>query len=447
MVAALPHTTVGYLLSAAAITLIYFSYTIFYNLYLHPLAKFPGPKIAACTKYWYILKWTSGRYPYINRELHERYGDVVRVSPNELSFSKVESWNEIYGHANKGRKPFLKSNFYDNGKYPHVVTARDPEEHRKQRRALSHAFSAQALRDQESVVQEYVNMFIDGLEKWGTGTQGLNIVEAFNWVTFDIIGELAFGESFGACKLGRSHPWVSTVVDSVREQDLLSHQREVPWLVLLFPFLIPKDLPEKFKMHRQYTLEKVATRIEKQDRITRTDFFKHILEKGDLPRQGLESNADLLIVAGSETTATALSGVAYYLSKDPDCLSKLKNEVRGAFTSFDSITGDATAKLPYLHAVIEEGLRIYPPVPFGLKRLSPGAVVSEQYIPEGTVVSTPSWVAHHDSRYWKDPDAFRPERWLDEGWGDNKQAFNPFSLGPRVCLGVNLAYVYHYMST
>ncbi|KAF2641320.1 cytochrome P450, partial [Massarina eburnea CBS 473.64] len=393
---------------------------LLYNLFLHPLSKYPGPRLAACSKYWYIWKWTGGRWPFVTRELHDKYGDIVRIAPNELSFSNVESWNEIYGHANKGRKIFLKSDFYERGaSYPSIVTARNPEEHRRQRKALSHAFSASALRDQEQIIHQYTDMFIGRLEEW----------------------KLAFGESFDAVKMGRSHPWVSTVMDTIREQDLMQHARDAPWLALIFPFFVPSGLMEKFKLNRQYTLDKVTTRIKNQDKITRVDFFKHILEKGDLPRPGLDSNADLLIIAGSETTATCLSGITYWLHRNPDCLSKLKSEVRNNIASFDDITGDVAAKLPYLNAVIEEGLRIYPPVPFGLKRISQGAVVSEQYIPAGTTVSTPSWVAHHDKRYWKDPDSFRPERWIDEGFGDNHGAFNPFSLGPRVCLGINLAYL------
>lgn len=156
----------------------------------------------------------------------------------------------------------------------------------------------------------------------------------------------------------------------------------------------------------------------------------------------LEANADILIIAGSETTATALTGTMYYLSRYPACLAKLRHEVRNAFTSSSEITGDATAKLPYLSAVIEETVRIYPPVPFGLKRVSPGAHIGPYFIPPGTVVSTDPWTAQHSARYWHQPDTFMPERWLGDGFAaDNKRAFNPFSLGPRGCFGINLAYL------
>lgn len=155
----------------------------------------------------------------------------------------------------------------------------------------------------------------------------------------------------------------------------------------------------------------------------------------------LVGNADTLILAGSETTATSLSGLTWHLLKNPQCLSKLNEEVRGAFSSLDEITGDATAALPYLHACIEEGLRIFPPVALNLPRDCPGAVIDGHYVPEGTVVGAETYTMHTDPRYWRDPESFRPERWIGEGLGDEKRAFQPFSYGPRACLGINMAYL------
>ena len=122
-------------------------------------------------------------------------------------------------------------------------------------------------------------------------------------------------------------------------------------------------------------------------------------------------------------------------------MAQLQKEITSAFTSYDEITGDATAKLPYLQAVIDEGLRMYPPVAFGLPRVSPGTTVSGHWVPPGTSVSTHPWATQHDPRYWHDPDTFLPERWIGEGFGDRKEASNPFSIGPRACLGINLAYL------
>ena len=147
-------------------------------------------------------------------------------------------------------------------------------------------------------------------------------------------------------------------------------------------------------------------------------------------------------VAGSETTATFLSAVTFHLLRDRSTLDKLTSEIRTAFVSSSDITGDSTAHLPYLHAVIEEGLRIFPPVAFGLPRVSPGANVDGSYVPEGTIVSTSNYSTSRDPRYWTAPNDFIPERWLEgSAYSDMKEASKPFSLGPRVCLGINLAYL------
>ncbi|KAF2449553.1 cytochrome P450 [Karstenula rhodostoma CBS 690.94] len=422
--------------------MIYLGVNIVYRLYFHPLAKFPGPKFAAISILWYVFHWTSGDWPHHLAKAHRKYGDVVRTGPNELSFASAESWKDIYGHTGKGRRSFLKSNFYDSDKQKSIVTARDPIEHSIQRKSLSAAFSAKALRDQEDVVHQYVDMFIAQIGKLGgAATKGVNVPEAFNWLTFDIIGDLTFGESFDAVKDGKTHPWVSVIVESAFWGSVLDLRRQVPLLNLVIPFLVDRDLAKGYEMHNQLTKEKTEKRVQQKDTITREDFFKSILSKGDWTQGKLEANAELLIIAGSETTATTLSGLAYFLSKYPHCMAELRKEIASAFSSYEEINGDATAKLPYLQAVIEEGLRMYPPVAFGLPRVSPGEMVSGHYVPAGTLVSTQSWATKHDPRYWHDPDTFLPERWIGDGFGDQKKAFNPFSLGPRACLGINLAYL------
>ncbi|KAF3042045.1 hypothetical protein E8E11_003375 [Didymella keratinophila] len=218
-------------------------------------------------------------------------------------------------------------------------------------------------------------------------------------------------------------------------------RKRMPVMNLILPLLVPKDLRAKLAAHWAHTVAMTKKRVVKKDTITRTDFFQHILENGMMEEELLQQNANILIIAGSETTATALAGCLYRLMHNEDCLATLQKEVRNTFDTLDVITGDATQKLPYLHACVEEALRIYPPVAFGLQRVSHGAFVDGHWVPPGALVSSQNWIISHDERYWQDPDSFKPERWLNEGLGDNKDAFQPFSLGPRACIGINLAYL------
>lgn len=275
-----------------------------------------------------------------------------------------------------------------------------------------------------------------------------------NWLTFDIIGDLAFGEPFGAVRGAKTSFWISVVVDGIFANSIRELMGRVPIAKLLAPLVAYKyaHLIRSSKAFFALSREKLKTRLAQDN--DRDDFFGHILsEKGShITDDYLLTQAQTLIVAGSETTATLLSSCNYWLLTNPRALSRLIDEVRSTFTQTADITAESTApaQMPYLFAVLEESLRIHSSAPFGLPRICPGAEIDGNYIPAGTIVHTSSWNTHHDPKYWHDPWGFHPERWLPAGhqWaeeekfkGDLKEANKPFSVGPRACLGVNLAYM------
>lgn len=144
---------------------------------------------------------------------------------------------------------------------------------------------------------------------------------------------------------------------------------------LVLPFFWPKGMEEKLQKHKELARRKAKKRLELGTSLNRQDFFCHLIKDNVLTEASLVGNARSLLVAGSETTASGLAGVTYYLLKNPTCLAKLYDEVRSAFGSYEEITGDSTAALPYLHGAIEEGLRMFPPVAFELPRDCPSAVI------------------------------------------------------------------------
>lgn len=169
----------------------------------------------------------------------------------------------------------------------------------------------------------------------------------------------------------------------------------------------------------------------------------------------MHSNSTLYMVAGTETTATLLrfvhvnspeslltstSGLTYYLLRNPSTMSLLVEELRTTFHTESSITIEALASLPYLNACIEEGLRIYPPAPVGLPRRIPegGIAVGDDWVPEGTTVAITQLATYRSKDNWYEPYQFLPERWLskDECFArDDHSCFQPFSTGPRNCIG------------
>lgn len=149
---------------------------------------------------------------------------------------------------------------------------------------------------------------------------------------------------------------------------------------------------------------------------------------------------DRIRIAGGETVATFLASTTYHLLKNPQALEKLTIAIRSTFDTYAAIDARSAQQIPYLQAVISEGLRIAPPGSQGFPRISPGTSIDGHWVPEGVEIYTSAWTVTHDSHNFKNPYEFRPERWLDPESIDNREASQPFSLGPRGCLGRQLAY-------
>ncbi|KAK3711339.1 hypothetical protein LTR37_009719 [Vermiconidia calcicola] len=191
------------------------------------------------------------------------------------------------------------------------------------------------------------------------------------------------------------------------------------------------------------TQQRVQTETQRPDFMT--EILKHNGEKGaEMTPTEMNNNASIMITAGSETTATLLSGVTYCLLKNPEVMKKLKDEVRGKWKKYDDITLEEVNKAPYLIAVLQEALRYYPPLPTGFERRvgKGGEFVSGYFIPEDTAVCVSSSPTGRSPQNFKDPDSFIPERWTGDPRfvDDKKTSIQPFSVGPRNCLGKNLAY-------
>ena len=133
------------------------------------------------------------------------------MSPNELSFASVASWKEIYGHQPAGKQTLIKSEFYD--MYGSgfdslcVGSERNPQKHRQMKTSLSAAFSTKALQEQEHIVAKVVDSFVARV-RGGTGLDGMNMTKWYEMVAFDILGEMAFGNSFRCIENGQ-FPWAA----------------------------------------------------------------------------------------------------------------------------------------------------------------------------------------------------------------------------------------------
>ena len=249
------------------------------------------------------------------------------------------------------------------------------------------------MREQEPLVSRYYDLLIQKLDEEIQGPTGgkVDLVKWYNCCTFDIIGDLAFGEPFGSLEKGGYHFWISNIFKALRMTQEIRIGKAYPlfaWYLSLRAKLHPQSSQARAK-HAQFSAESAERRLAlKTDR---KDFMSYILRYNDekgMSTAEIKQNSKILVLAGSETTATLLSGVTYLLCTNLSALQRVSSEVRSVFSNDADILLTSAGDLPYLQAVIDESLRMYPPVPTTLPRktLSPGDVLNGKYVPGGVRV-------------------------------------------------------------
>jgi cytochrome P450 len=247
--------------------------------------------------------------------------------------------------------------------------------------------------------------------------------------------------------------------------------------VLSLPIIggdLARDDRKFFQYAKNVLEERVAAEENTKQAGAQKDIMHHLLHAED-PMTGeafshdqLSIESSLLIAAGADTTSLTLAAAFFYLLHNPHAMHTLVEEIRSTFNSSGSEDLMAPSKLvglPYLRAVVDETLRLSPPVPSLLPRevLKGGITIDGSFIPEGTIVGVPAYAIHRNPEYYPEPDNFCPERWLvthsDAAASDNtlsspflsrshtrssvslaRQAFIAFSQGSRGCIGRQLAY-------
>ncbi|KAL0937372.1 Versicolorin B desaturase 1 [Colletotrichum truncatum] len=434
-----------------AFTFVYYFLLGIYNVFFHPLRHCPGPllwRASPLPKNIYMLR---GTYAHKAREIHNKYKGTVRVAPNELSYIHLQAWKDILGRPlknemSKDMRYFGGDTF---GRDSLVTTL--PEDHTRMRRIFNSAFTNTALMAQEPLLVKYADQMIDSMGALVSRFGQVNLVDLFNFCTFDIMGDLTFGEPLHLLERGDYHPWVHNVFAGLKYVIYGVVLLEFPILGPLVKSVSARPLKKKAEGHQSFVGDLVNRRMEVKDH-PKPDIWSFVLRRSGDEGKGLSykemhANATMFMVAGTETTATVLSGVSYHLMRNPRVYGLLTKEIRAAFSRTEDMTTDRLAKLEYLNAVLQEGLRIYNPAGAGMPRIVPngGAEVCGEFVPGGTLVSVNLHVAFKHPDNWARPDEFVPERWLhpnDPEWkNDRRDVHEPFSYGPRNCIGRNLAWL------
>ncbi|KAI9036625.1 cytochrome P450 [Aspergillus affinis] len=416
-----------------------------YNLYLHPLRGYPGPAIWAASRLpwcWYQFNGTLNQRLL---SLHRKHGQTVRVAPNELSFTTAAAWKTIYGpRSDEMSKDPVFSLLTPTG-VPNILTA-DRATHTRHRRLFSHAFSEKALREQNDIIEYYLNRLMTQFSNLADAGP-INLSPWFTYFAYDVIRDLSFGEPCSCTATGIPDAFVSSLPAISKELILLQMLKyyNLTWLRRLF---IPRSVSGARARNITQVVDTVTRRIER--RTDRKDFLHYILaamqsDKG-MTLDEINVNAFSFSIAGSEATATAVAAFVFYICTHPRVYRILVAEIRSNFADEAQIGMETVNDLTYLNAVLTEVLRIHPPVAITLPRVVPGAgaFIDGHFVPPGTSVGINHLSAYRDSCNFYRPDGFVPGRWLPdrpvEFETDRRDAFQPFSFGPRNCLGRNLAW-------
>ncbi|TDZ17450.1 Cytochrome P450 monooxygenase FUM2 [Colletotrichum orbiculare MAFF 240422] len=432
------------------------------NLFFHPLSRYPGPRLAAVTPLVHIYYFVAGDAVNWLDRLHAQYGEVVRIEPGRVSYIAPQAWKDIYGHATATRKANSKENknsrnLFSNGSYS-ISSAHGPE-HQRLRKIFSNAFSDRAISKQEPMLALYARQMVRLVRREIAGAgppspaDGAVVVDAvslFNFATFDIMADLAFGEALGCLEKEGSNAWVDAVQVNFKSMIIRSRLRPHPVLGRIWQYFQPEQDKKAAAVHVKQSHDRVTKRLEKGPD-ARDDIWGLVLRAegpNALTRTEMNNNANNFMIVGTETSATALSALTYLLLKNPDKLRRLVQEVRSVGDA-SQIKGEAVKDMSYLHACLSECLRLHPPVPTGgLRVIGPGGnTILGHHLPEDTKMSMATWTAFRTPLYWRDGDRFVPERWMpsERGYGeyhayDRRDVFQVFGTGPRACIGKNLAF-------
>ncbi|KAI3329931.1 cytochrome P450 [Ustulina deusta] len=441
------------ILILSVIALIQQCLTAIYDLYFHPLSGVPGPRLWIVFPILRKYHMVRGDAEFKIRDLHLKYGEVMRVSPNEVYFLNPQAWKDIYGHGHAEFPKFYPEGFH---MHPKKIISSNAQDHFRLRRAMLPAFSDKALTQQEPLIRTYVDLLIQRLREVSETASCTNMVRWYDFTTFDLIADLAFGESLHGLETGQSNVWldnISKIMIIAPIFVLIGASKIFGKIIMLFF----GPLMTKAEKSHLASVEKMArTRLTARKQPDRGDFMDFFLRSRGQTHQLTDEeviiNSDLVMVAGSETTSSLLSGTTYWMLKTPHALQRATQEVREAFRSDDEMTFlETRSRLPYLLACLEEGLRLFPPVPLALSRSVPGdspMTVCGLTLPPKTVVGIHHLSAYSSELNFHRAGEFLPERWLPEAatdptspfYHDRREVHRPFSFGPRDCIGRNLAY-------
>ncbi|KAJ9057536.1 hypothetical protein DSO57_1021745 [Entomophthora muscae] len=404
---------------------------VVYSVYVSPLKTIPSPFLLQLFPILLHLSALRGKRHEFVHQYHLKYGPIFRAGWRLIVIADGKAARQIHTTYK-----CTKGSAYDGFRYfgDNLLTIREREVHSIRRRLVGQAYSRPKVLEMESLVMEVgILPLLRSLEKEGE----INLLEQFHFMGWDVIGKLGFGQSFLMLK-DKGHPAVAWL------QDVIYFSLVCTVFPLLAKFKVPSG--EKLRRFSQQVLDSYNA-------LGESTLLSHFLKATDkqsnqvLSKESILAETHLLLFAGTDTSSNTLALFFHLLLSNQDAYEKATAEVRacsknGAMLSYDTIN----AEMPYLKACLKESMRVLPVVSGNLVRYSPkeGMTILGHHIPGGCELATPIYSIHRSPWLWDNPEAFMPERWIHDqtrstGRLAESENFIPFLVGPRACIGKELA--------
>ncbi|KAJ5092657.1 cytochrome P450 [Penicillium alfredii] len=441
-------------------------YVITSALSWYRLRKFPVPSWLAHFSYVWLGRTTYGGKQYwAHRELHRKYGPLVRIGPNEIMTDDPD----IIRGMSSVRSTFTRGEWYLTGRfnpyYDNLFTVLDNHGHKQARARL---FAGYAGRDTASALEHGVDRQITRLtdllrQKYavlGDKAPLLDIGQITSYFTMDVITKLAFGQEFGYLEEKDLHGFLQEVHDLWPQMSLSA---DVPWIrrfIFSRPFLKlfgPRATDKHgfgalMGVSRHHVQQRFASLQDSKKGDMMESFISHGLTQAECEAEGL-----FTIIAGSESTAAAIRSVLVHTISCPRAYMKVKAEIRETLNSgsvASPISSEQVKGLSYLQAVVYEGIRMRPPILGLFPKVVPAAGIEYdgKFIPGGTnICMNTSSLLCSTSLFGNDVDVFRPERFTDLEENERNEMKRSLELafghGQNQCLGKHIAFMELYKIT
>ncbi|KAK4499586.1 hypothetical protein PRZ48_010104 [Zasmidium cellare] len=447
--------------------LAYFLTLAIYRLYLHPLAHFPGPRLAALTPLYQthhdILTTPNAQFTAHLTPLHAHYGPILRISPDEIHIRDSTFFDTFVGGPGHVRDKWAKAN-RANGSPGSVASATGHEVHRLRRGALNPFFSKGNVDVLEGSIRTKVRTLCSKLEESG------GVVEmgtAFTALTLDVITEYCFGQELGCLEEEDFAPrWKRLMVQLFESTPVAKHFPIVAQVLgslprgvmgVLNPDFVPffeaKDLIQGQAKGIWLAEQKSPTKSKEGEEKPKTIFhgiLHSTLPPAEKSLQRMADEAFVLIVAGGETTARVGTVILAHLLQNSALYQRLRQDIANVMSGPEIPPSRMLEDIPFMKAIVQEGIRISAPVTNRPILVAPEEEIryKKWVIPRGTPMSMTLQDVLFDPEIFPEPHTFDPDRWIraaEEGKRLDRYLVS-FSKGSRMCVGTNVAYAELYLS-